>query len=798
MINASRWRGAESAHLAGGCRYHRHPPRLPVACFFSALLSLSLALAAFGQATPGALATGLVLDSSTGQGVDGALIELHGDRRATGVSDLAGAFRIGPLYPGTYTMRITRLGYQPRDTTVVLAAGETDISISLELQPIPLRPLTVRTTHIDGGAAAERELFEREVVPGAVGISRREIREIPVVAEPDLLRALQALPGVVALNDLSAELHVRGGGPDQNLLLLDGARIFAPYHMFGIFGAFNVNAVGRTEFFRGALPARYGGALSSVIAVEQRADESGGFAADGGLSLLGARLTLRGESKRAEAKWLLAARRSHADLIYQQATGDTFPYAFHDLQGRVSFTPSEGHRLIASFFVSDDRYRNSMMGSGADLGSAWSNAAGSLRWRWVGRGRWSASSTAWASRYDGSLTVGREPDPSLTRSAVDIFGLRFEAVHRGESSGLRFGLDLESGGIDLIGSPEADGYVQGSIHGSYTLPSVYLEAERWLGRVRLAPGLRMGYEASGRRWLLEPRLAARAYLSNDLTLTAGAGRTRQVISTIRDDRFVLPGPPLWFLHPGEIPATTADGVDLTLDGWQGRRWSYSAGVYARHFEAVPRWRPEGSRELSRVAYDDGSAVGLEFMIRHHREPWTGWAAYGLARATFNDEQNNVGYHAAWDRRHAVDVAIFRQASERLSLSVRLTYGSGLPFWPTTGWMNTSRIYPTRTGGLGAIRRLSSDDTRIPIWAQEQRRLPALFRADLGARYDLRWGRLRITPYASVLNVTGRANVLYYKVTSDPMEVDSPSSVQLEPVRSLPLSIIPTFGFDVTF
>lgn len=694
-------------------------------------------------------------------------------------------------------MRITRLGYQARDTVVVLTPGEVQITITLETLPITLRPLTVRTTRGEGGAAVERELFEREVVPGAVGISRREIRAIPAAGEPDLLRALQALPGVVAVNDLSAELHVRGGGPDQNLFLFDGARIFAPYHMFGMFGAFNADAVGRTEFFRGALPARYGGALSSVVTIEQREDERDGVDADGGLSLLGARLTLRGESERGDTKWLIAARRSHADLVYEQVTGDTFPYAFHDLQGRLSLTPTEGHRLSASFFISDDRYRNSLAGSGADLGSEWGNAASSVRWSWAGHEHWSASGTAWGSSYDGSLSVGSGPDRSPTRSAVGVFGLRLEAVRRGEATGLRFGLDLEAGWVDLIGSPEPGGYLQGSTEGSYTLPALYLEAERWLGRLRLAPGFRAAYETSGGRWLLEPRLAARAYLTDDLTLTAGAGRTRQLLSTIRDDRYILPGPPLWFLHPTEAPATTADGVDLSLDGWQGHRWSFSAGVYARRFEAMPRWRPEGSRELSRVAYDDGGAAGLELMIRHHREPWTGWLGYGLSRVTLKEAESGLAYLASWDRRHAVDLAIFRQVRERLSLSVRATYGSGLPFWPVAGAIELSRIYPTRVGDFGAIRR-ATPNTTVPIWAREQLRLPTHFKVDLGARRDIRWGSVRITPYASVLNVTGRTNVLYYKLVSDGGSEDMPSYIYLEPQKSFPIAIIPTLGIDVSF
>jgi hypothetical protein len=206
----------------------------------------------------GEFLAGRVVDRNTGAPLAGAVVELPDTEGLRVWTDTAGHFHL-PGVSGTVRVRVWRLDYEPLDTLITVPTHQSEITLALSQRPIPLRGLTVRSEAERSSAEAERALFDREVLPGAVGISRREIREIPALGEPDLLRALQALPGVVALNDLSAQLHVWGGAPDQNLVLLDGARIFAPYHMFGIFGAFNTDAVERVEFFRTVLPARRGG-----------------------------------------------------------------------------------------------------------------------------------------------------------------------------------------------------------------------------------------------------------------------------------------------------------------------------------------------------------------------------------------------------------------------------------------------------------------------------------------------------------------------------------------------------------
>lgn len=733
-----------------------------------------------------ALLQGRVFDVESGRPLAGALLELSPARQRTR-TDSAGAFRFAAgVASGSVVIRARHAEYAPRDTSLVMEAADRTIAIGMRPHSYVLAPLTVLAERM--GPAAERALFDREPVPGVVGVSRQEIRNIPALAEPDVLRSLQAVPGVVLVNDFSAHLHVRGGGPDQNLFLLDDARVFAPYHVFGMFGAFNPDAVARADFFRGSLPARFGGALSSVVDLEQRDGAEDGLDLDGGVSLLGTRVVTAGALASGSTRWMFAARRSDADLVMPRITGKEFPYAFHDAQGRLSLSLGANHRVQGSFFHSADRYRMTGHGAEGDLLSRWRNGVGSLRWTWIGGQHWSFSATGWGSTYFGELASGVGPAPPATENDIRVGGLRIEGVRRSEARGVRAGLEVEGGRILLRGNEEPGSYVTGRTASAYALPAAYAELEQWIGRLRLAPGLRLVHDGRGAGVLAEPRLTGRLYLSGDVAVTMGAGRSHQVLSSLRDDRHVMPGAPLWFVHPEGAPASTTDGASVAVEGWRGEGWSFALEGYARAFRDVPRWRPEGTRELAQVEFDNGTALGAELMLRRHAGRLTGWVGYGWSRVEMTEAEGRRTYAPPWDRRHAIDGALFYRPGARLTLSGRIMYGSGLSFWPFAGYVTVPRFEPLAGG--------TREKGFVPVWADVQQRYPSYARLDLATRYRVRLGGVELEPFANVQNVTGRRNVLYYRLVSAPENSDIPPS--LVPETAFASSILPSIGIDVRF
>jgi hypothetical protein len=740
--------------------------------------------------TPVRPLTGQVIDAGTGEPVVGVRVELGGGREAA-QTNRAGEFSFPDVQGDSVTLRAWRLGYASLDTTVVVS-GLLRVTVALEPLPIALAPLIGRARANPGGAARERALFDREVTPGVVGISGAELRDLPAAGEADVLRSLQVVPGVVFLNDLSARLHVRGGGPDENLFLLDGARIFAPYHMFSMMGAFNADAVARAELYRGSLPARFGGALSSVIDLEQQDGTIGGRAYDGGLSLLGVRMMARDILPAANASWMLAFRRTHLDLIADNLLGKDFPYAFHDVNARFTIQPRSNQRVRASFFTSSDRFRFSFGGGTGDrMASSWRNVAGSVRWERTGPDRWGVVAGAWGSRYDASLLVGASSGGLTTDNAVGVAGLRLEATRRGRTASLRAGLDMEAGNVALLGGDNEGGYVDGDTRDTFVLPAAYVEAEAWLGRLRVAPGLRATLLSHGSP-VLAPRLAGRLHLNDDLALTAGWGWSYQSLSTVRDDRYPLPGAPFWFLHPPSHPASRADVASVGFEGWVDETWSFSLGAYAREFSDVPRWRPVGARDLSQVVFDAGHAEGVEIMLRRHVAPVTGWIGYGYGRVRATESDTERRYSPTWDRRHSLNVGMFGDINPALRISGRLAYGSGVPYWPVIGENDGLRFDPLQgTIELG---------DHYPVWATEQIRLPSYTRLDLAVSYRFRWLGAELEPHLDLLNLLGRPNVLYYELRSD--EAGLPGGNQaaeprLHPVV-MPSLALPGIGVRVRF
>lgn len=733
---------------------------------------------------------GRVIDRDSGKGIDGAIVEADGAVPKRVLTDSLGYFRLD-FTADTAVLTVWRMDYARLDTVVVRGSAYV-IVLALEQRPIPLRTLTVDADRTPGGGA-ERVLFEREPIPGVIGVSRHELREIPQLAEPDVLRSLQALPGVVALNDLSAQLHVWGGASDQNIFLLDGARIFAPYHMFGLFGAFNADAVERVEFYRTLLPARRGGALSASIEAQQRQGASDGIEVGAGLGLLGTRATVRGSLPWNDATWMVAARRTHLDAVLD-VLGRDFPYAFHDLHGRIDLRIGRDHQLRLAAFGSADRFRMFLHNSDENLRSKWRNASSSVRWEWQPNPDGTLAAEGWGSTYNGSLTLGDGPTSPATANRVEAGGIRFEWTRRGTGFGLRIGADVEGGTTEIQGSGTNGGFISSTALQDFLQMSSYLESELRAGPLRLIPGARITYLTGRKDLLFEPRASARLYVDREFAVTVGAGRSYQAISTVRDDRYPVPGAPFWIAHLPGWPISRADGLAVELEGWGGDAWQIRISGYVRDFEDVPRWSPVGTRSIDQMGFDDGRAEGVEASIRKHAGRVTGWLGYGLGRVRITHDETRRQYFAAWDRRHAVDLAIFLRVWQELVLSGRAVYGSGLPFWPPAGANERQRFDPLR----GIIHEVAE---QYPIWSDRQERFPDYFRLDIGARHRSRIGEFDIEPYISLINVTGRPNVLYYSITEgrQPYEgTDVPRQLWLKPELQLPLSLFPSIGLEVRF
>ena len=569
--------------------------------------------------------------------------------------------------------------------------------------------------------------------------------------------------------------------------------------MFGLFGMFNVDAVESVEFYRGSIPARYGGSLSGVVDVRPRIGGASRPRVSGGLSLLGARVLADGPLPwGGDTRWMVGGRSSISEIV-----GSSSSYVFRDFNFGLQTNPSDTHRLRFSLVTSTDDFRYNILQNDLSrtLRSDWLNVVSSLSWSWVPSDRFVSEATTYHSKYRGVMRTGGTTESPSTFSEISAFGFRAGLTAKGEASGARAGVAVEGANVDLLGQ---GGYLHDAAAGSYLHLSAFLEAEHWFGPVRIAPGIRVNAEARSSRWFVEPRFAVR-YKNDFFALSATVDRTHQFLSILRDSYSPVPGAPMWFLHDSDRPVSSADGVSLAFDSWVSDEWTVSLVGWARRFRETPRWLPARARDFSELEFHDGNGKGVEATLRKYGGQINGWVSYQLMRVRYGDGLE-AEYRPDWDRRHEVDANVSAGVWRSLTASLRATVGSGTPFWLPAGNFNIYIYDPhTRIIDDGSERVSNFGEPgsppRIPVWLDKQGQVPSYVRFDGAIRYEFGWGSWTVVPFLSVVNVFGRENALFYSGFALAPDADTFGSLENLPLNYRPVTgwgRFPFVGIDFRF
>ncbi|MEE9465408.1 MAG: TonB-dependent receptor, partial [Candidatus Neomarinimicrobiota bacterium] len=324
------------------------------------MLPVGLALVLFAQLSPLAAqetgrVSGYLRDGGSGEPLRYANVVLEGTDLGA-ASDVHGRYLILDIPPGTYNLKVMMIGFGIREEKLTIAPG-ADLRLDLELEVEAIRTEGVTVS-------ADRIRFDEVVEVSRVNLTVREIKNAPALVEADLFRVLQLMPGVRATNDFSSALVVRGGSPDENLILLDGIEVYNPFHLGGIFSTFNADALAEAEFMAGGFPGQYGNRNSSVLEITSKEGNSKGgrffkkskigeywnlSQAQGEISMLSSKLLAEGPIR--NGSWMLAWRRTYYDQLvslYLATKGDE-PlgfYFFRDMHGKVIYNFSPTDRLI--------------------------------------------------------------------------------------------------------------------------------------------------------------------------------------------------------------------------------------------------------------------------------------------------------------------------------------------------------------------------------------------------------------------------------------------------------------------
>jgi len=503
-----------------------------------------------------------------GSAVYGAtVLLLRGEELVAGSdSDRLGLFRIFPLAQGRYTVRVQGLGYAEHSEEVTLGVGETvELDLHIERSPFQLEGISVQ-------AERSRQRVRFEEVGGATvrELKLADLRTIPGVAEPDPVRAIEVLPGVVSTSDFSAAFHVRGGSQDQNLILLDGMPIFSPFHLGGLFSGFNADMIDRVELHSGGFPAEHGGRVSSVLQIESDAGD-GDFTVDGAVSVLATRVAVGGRLARSAAnalglaslRYRASVRRSYFDVLLKPAFD--FPYHLTDLQTIVEGWTPGGDRLTLTAYTGRDVFDLTSLDAEAfplRIDWDWGNDAVGVRWTRPRLGGGSLDVRANFSRYLTGLTFPDFADTELASTIqqgqlkvdLDVRPTARVSVQLGTSvERLSYRNRFATGGTEFGG-----GSGTGLLVGTYA-QTRWTDPGEWLVEL----GLRVdAYSPDPGDFIHEvsPRLAVKRFFAGgDVAVKLAAGRYTQFLHSMRDEELPL-GLDFWILAGDRAPHTVSDQV----------------------------------------------------------------------------------------------------------------------------------------------------------------------------------------------------------------------------------------------
>ncbi len=711
-------------------------------------------------------------DSASGASAAAAGISIVGIPLLA-ATDTAGRFLIERVPVGPHLVRVVLAGYRVAERDIVVTAGDT-VRLDITLLPDAHRLAPVRTV----AQSPDAESFAATPDVATITMGAAAIAGVPSVGEPDVVRVVQLLPGVVARNDFNTGLNVRGGEADQNLILLDGYPIYNPFHLGGLFSTFMDATVGSLELMTGAFPARYGGRLSSVLDVRSAEEARPGVHGSADISALGATGRFAGALGGGRGSWSVAGRRTYADAVTSAFTNNIFPYRFHDLHAHANYLLPWSVRLTVTAYEGRDVLDANLAEFRSDSGSR------------AGAGQWAFN---WGNRLLGA-TIARDLGPE---ARLPLLGW-----HLGESttleqrvslSGFSTLLDLGNGALtqrssisdvsvsgSVVARRTADDrsigyelnsqrirYASGSAQtgtSAFDLAQHPAAAALWIADLwRLSPrwivegGLR-AEALRARRWAaLSPRASVKYFVTPELALTAATGRVTQAQHSLAGD-----GPlryfEIWVASDSFIPVATA--------------WHWIAGAEKR-LGAVGTVRLEGYfKRYDRVLEvngsedpairgdeflaDRGASYGLDLLARV--EPPTGlggWLAYTYGVSS----RWRDGYRWApgHDRRHDLNViATWRRA--RYRFGARFGYATGSPYTPIVGQI-ARRTYDPSTDHWG------TGQPQRPLeslgGARNGARFPPTHRLDLDAAREFRIRGATVAPYVSVLNTFNSKNVFVY-------------------------------------
>ena len=686
--------------------------------------------------------SGFISDSSSAEALIGANVILQetGQGMAT---DINGYYIIQDITPGDYVLMVSYVGFKLKKEKLKISDGQSiklDISLSEDV---------VELTQIE--VTAEQIQRKSNIQPSKINLSPRMMKAAPALAEPDLFRTIQALPGVLTTSEFSTGLVIRGGNTDQNLILLDGVTVYNPSHLGGIFSNFIVDGVKEAELIKGAYNAEYGGRLSAVLNIISREGNQKKFEGKANLSLLSAQATFEGPFYK--GAWVFSGRRTYFDKIFQNVPTIP-PYYFYDIQSHIYTDLTSKDRLSLSFYNGVDDLLFDTFG----LTGRWGNRTVSAQYRRVFSekliGNFLYANSLFFTEFGLGGSNGLVSDNQIDDATV---AANFSWFKSSEST-LKFGAQIKT--LGFLYTNSFNDSLQFEINTKPKEFATYAKLKYSASeKLILEPGLRINlYDVYSDSIFPDLRFGMKYLLNDNRYLNFSVGNYHQFIATFQDDY----NPNIldqWIAVDNSVSPAKSSQIVLGFEEYIKDLYKIQVEGYykdIRNLFTFEESRATTDEAISDsvlsdiVTPSDGYAYGLELFAQKMSGRLSGWLAYTLSvsRKSMNSifYENEEEYYNSWDRTHSFSALGNYIFNSKWDMNWKLSLQSGQAYTPIIGYYN--QILPE---GPDEVYRT------IPGTRNSARYSP-YSRLDLGIVYHTKLFGSKMDIYVQVINVLNRKNI----------------------------------------
>ena len=730
--------------------------------------------------------SGFIQDFNSGESLIG--VSIYESKSFKGTSTNQYGFYSLTLDKGEYEIVYSFIGYKTITKKITLDRN-IRTNISLKTDAILTKEVIVEGERLDKNVASSNM--------SQVKLKVESVKELPVIlGEVDVLKSAQLLPGIQSGGEGNSGLYVRGGGPDQNLILLDEAVVYNAAHLFGFFSVFNADAIKDMNIIKGGMPAEYGGRLSSVIDITMKDGNNKRFQADGGIGLLSSRLTLQGPIQKEKSSFIVSGRRTYIDVLAQPFMNEENAfsgsgYYFYDLTTKVNYKLSDKNRLYLSGYFGRDVFDFINSDNGIGISIPWGNATTSLRWNHLFNDKLFVNTSVIFTDYRFQFNIAQSDFEFKIYTGINDWNTKVDFLYQpNQRNTIRFGTNYtyhkfipgnatgRSGEVEF--APD-EVYTQYSNEGAlYFSNDIELSDEikahlglryssfQYKGNITFREYIKSDLTGENDNYRnIEPRASLRYRINTNNSIKMAFTQNYQYIHLASLSSLSLPAD-LWVPSSKDIKPKFSTQYALGyFKNFNENMYETSVEAYYKEITNLIEYKegvlPEDNTNTNSddaFVFGDGDSYGVELLIKKNKGKTTGWIGYTLSKTTkyFDDVNNGNPFPAKYDRRHDLSITASHKLNDKWTLSTVFVYATG-----------NSITLPTERYVIGG-------DVYTEYTSRNGYKMPPYHRLDIGATFKPKPKRKYESSWNfSIYNVYSRKNpyFIYFALESD----DNNGSIQ---------------------